>query len=125
MEFHFENDSPVYLQMAKMLETMVVSGRFPPGSKLPSVRELAMESKTNPNTVSKALAELERKGLIETRRTAGKFVRESAGMLEESRRQNGEALCREFLKAMASLGYTPAEIFSQLERMMNHASDDQ
>ncbi|MDE5757108.1 MAG: GntR family transcriptional regulator, partial [Allobaculum sp.] len=71
MEFHFTNDAPLYLQLASLLETQIIAGHLEPGQKLPSVRELALMSKTNPNTVAKALTQLEQKGLIETRRTSG------------------------------------------------------
>ena len=74
MDYSFRNDSPVYLQLASILEGAIVRGEFAPGDKLPSVREIALESRTNINTVQKALARLESQGLIETRRTSGKYV---------------------------------------------------
>ncbi len=74
MKFEFSLDSPIYLQIAGVLEDAIISGELPPGSRLPSVRELAALSRTNPNTVQKALQVLQDKQLIYTRRTSGKFV---------------------------------------------------
>lgn len=123
MEFSFENSSPVYLQMADQLEAMVVSGQFEPGMKLPSVRELAMISKTNPNTVSKALAELERKGLIETRRTSGKYVARQDERIARQRMISAQTCCKEFVSKMTALGFTHEQIRSLLERSFDDASE--
>lgn len=124
MEFHFENNSPVYLQMAAQLEMMIISGQFEPGQRLPSVRELALMSRTNPNTVSRALGELERRGLIETRRTSGKYVARQNSLLENTRQQAAIEACRTFLTRMSALGFTQEETAVLLERMMNDDSQN-
>lgn len=116
MNFEFQNNSPVYLQMADILESAIVSGTFKPGDRLPSVRELALQSRTNPNTVSKALNELERKGLIETRRTSGKFVCLNDEALKKQRLEIAYGLCAGFLKEMSSLGFSREESLSLLAR---------
>ena len=78
MPWSFQADTPIYTQLVARLQEQIVSGAYPPGSKLPSVRDLAADAGVNPNTVQRAFAELERLGLIYTQRTAGKFVTEDA-----------------------------------------------
>lgn len=116
MNFRFQNDIPLYLQLEKILEQEIVSGRLAAGDKLPSVRELALMSKTNPNTVSKALTELERKGLIETRRTSGKFVKINSQGLQESRMEKARELCIKFLEEMNALGFSIKEVMTLLQK---------
>lgn len=123
MEFHFENHSPVYLQLAKILEDAIVSGEFIPGQKLPSVRELAALSRVNPNTVVKALQEVENKGLIETRRTSGKYVSLPEEALEANRRERAEELCLQFLSSMEKLGYSAQQSLDLLEKGVANASE--
>lgn len=116
MEFHFDNDKPIYQQISSILEKEIVSGKWQPGDKLPSVRELALLSKTNPNTVQKALQDLEMKNLIYTTRTSGKFVSDNAESLKEAKTQKAEALCSDFLKEMYALGYSLKEILEMLQK---------
>ena len=106
MEFSFRNDSPVYLQIASILEGAILRGEFKAGDKLPSVRELAMQSRTNINTVQKALTRLESQGLIETRRTSGKYVSANPEALKRQKKEAARELYRTFLEGMEALGYS-------------------
>lgn len=123
MQFNFENHSPVYLQLARILEDAIVCGEFEPGQKLPSVRELASLSRTNPNTVAKALQEVEGKGLIETRRTSGKYVSLPATAMEENRKEKACQLCRQFLTDMEKLGYSQQQSLALLKKGVFDASE--
>ena len=76
MAWNLDSDRPIYAQLLERIELQIVSGTYGPGDKLPSVRELAAEASVNPNTMQKAFAELERSGLIVTKRTSGRFVTE-------------------------------------------------
>ena len=76
MRWEFSNDAPIYTQLIQQIKVGIVAGVFPPGERLPSVRELATEAGVNPNTMQRALAELERDGLVYSQRTAGRFVTE-------------------------------------------------
>lgn len=105
MDFTFDNTSPIYLQMAEKLKTAIVAGEFSAGEKLPSVRELAVSGKVNPNTVQKALTELETSGLIFTERTNGKFVTKSAELLQRFKKQYAFELSKKYLEDMQKLGY--------------------
>ena len=72
MQWSFSNDLPIYSQLIGQIKVGIVSGVFPPGERLPSVRDLATEAGVNPNTMQRALAELERDGLVYSQRTAGR-----------------------------------------------------
>ena len=112
MSWQFQADQPIYTQLVARLQQQIVSGVYPPGSKLPSVRELA-----NPNTVQRAFAELERAGLIYTQRTAGKFVTEDAAAVAAARRSLAEAQTRQYLAAMRALGCGKQEIHNLFDQM--------
>lgn len=105
MDFTFDNTSPIYLQMAERLKAAIVAGEFCAGEKLPSVRDLAVLGKVNPNTVQKALTELEDSGLIFTERTNGKFVTKSAELLQRFKKQYAYELSKKYLQDMQKLGY--------------------
>ena len=83
MEFIFDNDRPIYLQLVEYLKLYIVSGKIEPGERLLSVREMALQIQVNPNTVQKALAELESEGLIYTERTNGKFVTNNKNLIKK------------------------------------------
>ena len=114
MDWTLRDDLPIYSQLVEQLGRAVVSGELPPGARLASVRELAMKAGVNPNTMQRALQELERRGIVYTQRTAGRFVTEDAGLIEETRRDMALRLLREFLAAMEGLGYDRAGIAALL-----------
>ena len=105
MKFVFDNKLPVYIQLLEQLKTAIVTGRFAPGEKLPSVRELALEAKLNPNTVQKALAELEAERLIYTERTNGKFVSTDKAVLENAKNALANEALTNYLRQMKNLGF--------------------
>ena len=81
----FENSIPIYIQLVEAMKLQIIAGRLKPGDRIPSVRELALVHKVNPNTMQKALLMLEREGLLVTRGTAGRWVTDSAEQLEAAR----------------------------------------
>ena len=110
MDFEFDNERPIYLQLVRRLRVGIVSGEVTPGSRIPSVRELAIQAKVNPNTVQRALGELEAEGLIYTERTNGKYV-----TLDETRiRREKEKLACEslerFRRELKGIGMADEEI---------------
>ena len=117
MPWSFQADTPIYTQLVARLQEQIVSGAYPPGSKLPSVRELAADAGVNPNTVQRAFAELERLGLIYTQRTSGKFVTEDAAAIDAARRALAEGQTRQYLAAMAALGFDRAALITFLNQM--------
>lgn len=112
MNWQFSNDAPIYAQLIRQIRAGIVSGAFSPGERLPSVRDLAMEAGVNPNTMQRALAELERDGLVYTQRTAGRFVTEDEEMIETAKRSLAETQIQAFLTAMTRLGYQKEEILT-------------
>lgn len=116
MKWEFSNDAPIYAQLILQIKVGIVSGAFPPGERLPSVRDLATEAGVNPNTMQRALAELERCGLVYSQRTAGRFVTEDHEMIENAKRELARRHIRTFVAAMGRLGYREEEIVSLLRR---------
>ena len=116
MKWQFSNDAPIYTQLIEQIQVGIVAGAFPPGERLPSVRDLATEAGVNPNTMQRALAELERDGLVFSQRTGGRFVPEEKTMIERAERGLAERRVKTFLEAMVQLGYQPEEIMSLLRQ---------
>lgn len=105
MAWSFTNDRPIYVQISERIISSILSGEYSMGERLPSVRELADTAAVNPNTVQRAMGELEAMGLVENQRTTGKFVTEDSEKISLAREQRGEKLVREFFKQMAGLGF--------------------
>ena len=115
MDWNFRNDQPIYSQLTQRLTEAIVSGIYAPGEKLPSVRELAVEAGVNPNTVQRALTELEREGLVFSQRTAGRFVTENENMIVNAKLRIADERVSEFLRSMKTLGCGRQEIISLIE----------
>ncbi len=125
MKWQFSNDAPIYAQLIAQIKVGIVSGAFPPGERLPSVRDLATEAGVNPNTMQRALTELERDGLVYSQRTAGRFVTEDKAMIEAAKRGLAESHIKQFFKAMIHLGYQREEILALLrQETMEEGSTD-
>lgn len=114
MEWIFRSDLPIYSQLVEQIKLGIVSGSFRPGERLPSVRDMAAEAGVNPNTMQRALQELERDGMVYAQRTAGRFVTEDMRVIEHTKKQFAEEQIRSFLDAMGKLGYRREEILSLL-----------
>ena len=89
MEWKLSDDRPIWLQLSQQLARRILVGAYPPGSRLPSVRELAAEAGVNPNTMQRALAQLEQDGLARADRTAGRLVTQDTAVLDAARRALG------------------------------------
>lgn len=104
MEYIFDNERPIYIQLVEMIRVDIVSGKFEKGQRLPSVRELALTMKVNPNTMQKALAELEDEKLIYTERTNGKYVTEDEKLIEKVKKKLAQEKVNNYLNSMKSIG---------------------
>lgn len=113
--FNFSNNRPIYLQLVEQLELYIVSGKIPPGSKLPSVRDLALASKVNPNTMQRALAELETLKLIYTERTTGKYVTTNQKLITKYREKFANDQVKSYLNAMKKLGFNSESALNYLK----------
>ncbi|WP_308594455.1 GntR family transcriptional regulator [uncultured Gemmiger sp.] len=110
MNWNISAGRPVYVQLVEQLELALVAGEFPPGSRIPPVRELAADAGVNPNTMQRALQELEGRGLLQAQRTAGRTVTADDAALRALRRRRAKALAQEFMHQMQALGMDEAEI---------------
>lgn len=106
----FNQSIPIYLQLIRDLKLQIVSGQLATGEKIASVRELAMQYEVNPNTMQKALSELERDQLLFTQRTAGRFVTEDKALIGQLRQDLAKAQVDELVQNMLSMGYSQEEI---------------
>lgn len=120
----FQANIPIYLQLIDMVKMQIVSGTLKPGEKLKSVRELAMEYGVNPNTMQKALAELENEELLYTMRTAGRYVTEDELLISRLREQQARERIGQFLEELSRFGYSKQEIKVLLDCYMEERLDD-
>lgn len=116
MAWNLDSDRPIYAQILEIIQLRIIAGKYKPGEKIPSVRELAAEAGVNPNTMQKALAELERSGLVMALRTSGRIVTEDMGMINETRNKLAKEQVREFIVKMKELGFNREEIVALLEQ---------
>lgn len=110
MPWEIKNDRPIYLQLMEQITYRIISGEYTPGTKIGSVRDLASDSGVNPNTMQKALTELERSGLIYTNRTSGRFITEDYGMIQNMKFKLAKEQLQNFLTQLNHLGFTKEEI---------------
>ena len=115
MEWKFRSDLPIYSQLVDQIKLGIVSGSLLPGERLMSVRDMATEAGVNPNTMQRALQELERDGMVYSQRTAGRFVTENMQVIERAKKKLAEEQIRSFLEAMKKLGYQWEEILALLK----------
>ena len=106
MEWNLSGDRPIWLQLSQQLARRILVGAYPPGSRLPSVRELAAEAGVNPNTMQRALAQLEQDGLARADRTAGRLVTQDTAVLAAARRAEARVIMEQYFDAMAQLGFS-------------------
>lgn len=110
MPWNLDSSRPIYLQIIERVQMDIITGRYQPGDKLPSVRDLAQEAAVNPNTIQKALSELERSGLIYSQRTSGRFITEDKELIHQMKKELAAAEVSAFVAHMKQLGITPEEI---------------
>lgn len=109
MHWVFTSDAPIYLQVVRQLEQMIASGMLAPGDRLLSVREFASQANINPNTMQKALTELEDRGIVYSKRTSGRFVTDDTERISQLREELAEKEITDFLTAMKRLGYSDTQ----------------
>ena len=119
MAWELDSDRPIYAQLIERIQMQIVSGCYPPGGRLPSVRELAAAAAVNPNTMQKAFAELERSGLIITQRTNGRTVTEDVNLINETRQGLAREHMETFFSKMKELGFSDQEIVRLIEKTLN------
>lgn len=116
MHWDLSPDRPIYLQLMEKIKIGIVSGVYPAGSQLPAVRSIAADAAVNPNTMQKALAELEREGLVYSRRTSGRFITEDENMIRHIKEELAQAHIHTFIDSMKKLGFSDEELIALLEK---------
>lgn len=117
MTWDLKADRPIYTQLMEEIELRIVSGLYPPGSKLPSVRDMAAEAAVNPNTMQKALSELEREQLVYSQRTIGRFITQDIALIEKMKSNLAVEKTKEFFEKMNGFGYSTNETMAMVEKM--------
>ena len=117
MSWNLNSERPIYAQIMERITMDIISGIYAPGAKLPSVRDLAQEAGVNPNTMQKALSELERTGLLFSQRTSGRFITEDLAMIEKTKEDLVSIQIKEFLEKMEHIGFTKESTIQLIEKM--------
>lgn len=117
MNFVFDNNIPIYIQLVEQLKISIISGNILPGERLPSVRELALLTKVNPNTMQKALVELEELNLIYTERTNGKYVTEDKSLIQKYKEEYAKELADKYFSSMKDIGFNKEETIEYLKTL--------
>ncbi|SDW70212.1 GntR family transcriptional regulator [Marininema mesophilum] len=120
MAVQYESTSPIYLQLAEKIRRQILRHELTPGEKLPSVRDMAVQSSVNPNTVQRTYSELERMGIVESRRGQGTFITENEERLETLRDEMRETQIASFVQGMKEMGFASEEILSGLTTYLNN-----
>lgn len=115
MNWTFVKDRPIYSQIIEQLRRYIASGELKPGDKLMSVRELAQEAGVNPNTMQRALSELERDGLLYSNRTSGRFVTDNIDIIDLVKRDMAYESVSGFIEHMRNIGFTKEEIIKLIQ----------
>jgi DNA-binding transcriptional regulator YhcF (GntR family) len=116
VSYEFDNHAPIYLQLIELFNQKIVNGSWTAGDRVASVRELALEFGVNPNTVQRALAEMEREGMMYTERTSGRFITQDQQLISDTRQQLAEEKIDQFINQMQGLGLGRDELKQLIDR---------
>lgn len=123
MAWVLDSGRPIYAQIIERVQLDIITGHYRPGEKLPSVRELASEASVNPNTMQKALSELEQSGLLYTQRTSGRFITEDTELIHQMKTSLATMQVREFIRKMRQLGLEDNEILQLINTIMKEETN--
>lgn len=118
MSWKFDTTRPIYMQLVERIKLMIVTGELASGSKLKSVRDMAEEAGVNPNTMQRALAELECEALVYSQRTSGRFVTEDKELLTKMRDEFAEEKVKTFIESLMQLGYAQDEVITLIQHYL-------
>lgn len=116
MPWIFNNSKPIYSQIEEEIKKMILSGKLSKGSKMKSVRELAQEAGVNPNTMQKALSEIERQGLIITERTSGRFVTAEIQKIQNLRTEFLNEKVKILIQELKSLNFDKTDVIELIDK---------
>lgn len=106
----FDNNAPIYIQVMDMIKKQIASGELKSGDKLPSVRELAVSLKVNPNTVQRTYQELDRGEITNTQRGLGRYVTEDIMYIRHLKEEMSREIIQYFIEEIQELGLTKQEV---------------
>lgn len=118
MPWNLDSDRPIFLQIVERIQMDIISGKYLPGDKLPSVRELAAEAAVNPNTMQRAFQELEHTGLVHSQRTSGRFITENTALIQELKTSLAKEKITELISLMQQLGFENEETLTLIHQLM-------
>lgn len=110
MDRNLEDNMPIYMQIMNRIREAIASGELKAGDKVPSVREFASEFEVNPNTMQRALMELEREGILVSERAIGRFVTNDRTRIDAMRHEAGIQATETFIRQMTDLGFSEKEM---------------
>ena len=115
MAWKFDNNIPIYIQISNIIKLQIVTKQLKSGDKLPTVRDLAETAGVNPNTVQRALSDLETEGFVYSVRTTGRFVTDNVDLIQRTRVELAQNELETFVSNMLNLGFEESELVAQLE----------
>ena len=118
MAWNLDSSRPIYTQIVERISLDIIAGKYKPGARLPSVRDFTTEAGVNPNTMQKALAELERENLVHSERTSGRFITEDTAMIEKMREELATAQIKEFMEKMHQMGFDNEKTIGLIEKII-------
>lgn len=125
MGIRFESGKPIFLQLEEMIRADIVAGRYDPGEKLPGVRDMALYANVNPNTMQRALSDLEEEGLLTTQGTSGRFVCEDATLIAAAKQRMVAELARDLLIKCKSLQIDTDDLIGELQKVRERGDDNE
>lgn len=124
MEHEFQSSKPIYLQIADRVYYRLIRSELSPGDKLPSVREMALQMKVNPNTIQRTYSEMERLGIVETKRGQGTFIAERPDLKAELKDRLTKDVFKRFIQEMSELGLSAQEMLDGIKQYAEEANDE-
>ena len=124
MPWNLDDSRPIYLQLMERIQHDIISGVYQPGDKLPSVRDLALDAAVNPNTMQKALSELERGGLVYSHRTSGRFITDDSTLLKKIKTDLAQEYINSFLGQMRHLGLNDSETLEMIKETLGGGDNE-
>lgn len=118
MAWKFDNNIPIYIQISNIIKLQIVTKQLKSGDKLPTVRDLAETAGVNPNTVQRALSDLEAEGFVYSVRTTGRFVTDNVGLIQKTRVELAQQELDSFVTNMLDLGFEKIDLVAQLEEFL-------
>lgn len=124
MAWKFTTDKPIYLQIVQQIKLRIISGEYLPSSQLPTVRQLADEISVNPNTVQKAMLQLEKEGLVYSQATVGRFIKDDLQLPDQLLEKLAEQKTRDFISSMKAIGLDTPKAIALIEKTSKEDNHD-